>query len=81
MLGKKKTVVAYLICVWRADKNDRTFLRYLPAASWMHFSEEELHHNRECPEECIVNIFVHIPNLFLLGRHFLYSAVVGYGLV
>lgn len=51
--------ISYLVRVGRADENDGTFFWHFPATTWMHLSEEELHQDRECPQESIVDIFVH----------------------
>lgn len=57
-----------------ADKDDGAFLWHLPATPRMHFTEEQLDQDRECPQKRIVDIFVHdgklfAPGISFLGRH------------
>ena len=67
-------MAAYLVRVRGAHKDDGTLLWYLPTTPRMHFTEEKLNQNRECPQKGIVDIFVHngklfAPGISFLGRH------------
>jgi hypothetical protein len=69
-----RIVATHLIRMRGAHEYDRAFFRHLPAAPGMHLSEEELHQYRECPEEGIVDVFVHdrkglLALLFAVVRH------------
>lgn len=43
----------------RAHEDNWPILGNLPTTPWVYFAEEELHQYRECPEEGVVDIFVH----------------------
>ncbi len=52
-------MIAYLICMRCAHKNDWPFLGNLPATPRVHLSEEEFNQDGEDPQKPIVEIFVH----------------------
>jgi len=66
--------MSYLVRVRCAHKDNGAFLWHLPTTPRVHFSEEELHQDRERPQEGIVHVFIHDGELLalrvsLLGRH------------
>lgn len=61
---------ACLVGVRCTHKQYGPLLGHLPTASGVHLAEEELDQHGEGPQECIVDVFVHVPDfLLLLGRH------------
>ena len=53
------TAEPYLIRVRCAHEDDRAFFRHFPTTTRMYLAEEELHQDRERPQEGIVDIGVH----------------------
>lgn len=58
--------------MWCADEDDRSILGHLPATPRVHFAEEKFDQDGKCPQEGIVDVFVHGRDGLLascLGRH------------
>lgn len=50
-----------------AHEDDGPLFWYFPTTPRMHFSEEELDQNRECPQKRVVDPFVHDRELLARG--------------
>lgn len=66
--------LTYLVCMRGRHENYWTSPRDLPAPPGMHFSKEEVHKDRERPQEHIIYPICHGPLFFVLGRNAILQA-------